>query len=95
MRLLLQGDTIQVFGDGSQLRDFNFVDDCVRAIMLAGASDVSNGKTYNLGGDEVVSLIGLPKKWLRLGQEALSSASHFPMNAPQSMWAVVTVTLDL
>jgi UDP-glucose 4-epimerase len=39
-----------------QLRDFNYVDDCVEGLLLAGASDVANGKVYNLGSSEVVGL---------------------------------------
>jgi UDP-glucose 4-epimerase len=56
IRLLLQGEPIKVFGDGLQLRDFNYVDDCVAALLLAGASTKSNGKAYNLGSKEVVNL---------------------------------------
>jgi dTDP-glucose 4,6-dehydratase/UDP-glucose 4-epimerase len=53
---LLEGKPIQVFGDGKQLRDFNYVDDCVNALLLAGANDIANGKVYNLGSKEVVAL---------------------------------------
>jgi len=56
IRLLLEGKPIQVFGDGKQLRDFNYVDDCVNALLLAGANDIANGKVYNLGSKEVVGL---------------------------------------
>jgi UDP-glucose 4-epimerase len=56
IRLLLEGKPIQVFGDGKQLRDFNYVDDCVNALLLAGANDIANGKVYNLGSKEVVAL---------------------------------------
>lgn len=56
VRLLIEGKPIQIFGDGAQLRDFNYVDDCVEALLRAGASDATNGKVYNLGSTEVVSL---------------------------------------
>lgn len=56
VRLLIEGQPIKVFGDGTQLRDFNYVDDCVEAMLLAGANDAANGKVYNLGSSEVVSL---------------------------------------
>lgn len=59
VRFLIDGKPIQVFGDGLQLRDFNYVDDCVEAMLLAGASDVANGKVYNLGSSEVVGLKAL------------------------------------
>jgi len=56
VRRLIEGKPIQIFGDGMQLRDFNYVDDCVEALLLAGASDATNGKVYNLGSEEVVNL---------------------------------------
>lgn len=59
IRLLMEGKKFQIFGDGAQLRDFNYVDDCVEALLLAGSSDVANGKVYNLGSREVVSLKNL------------------------------------
>jgi dTDP-glucose 4,6-dehydratase/UDP-glucose 4-epimerase len=56
VRQLIEGKPIRVFGDGTQLRDFNHVDDCVDALLLAAESDVANGKVYNLGSSEVVNL---------------------------------------
>jgi len=56
LRQLVQGREIQVYGDGSQLRDFNYVDDVVRAFLLVAASDAANGQVYNLGSPEPVSL---------------------------------------
>jgi UDP-glucose 4-epimerase len=56
VRQLLEGKPIKVFGDGLQLRDFNYVDDCVDALLVAGSSDTTLGKAYNLGSEEVVNL---------------------------------------
>jgi dTDP-glucose 4,6-dehydratase/UDP-glucose 4-epimerase len=56
IRLILERKRFQIFGDGQQLRDFNYVDDCVNALLLAGSTDISNGKVYNLGSKEVISL---------------------------------------
>jgi nucleoside-diphosphate-sugar epimerase len=52
---VLRGTPITVFGDGSQRRDFTYVDDCVDALLLA-AEPQARGRIYNLGGDEVISL---------------------------------------
>jgi len=59
IRLLIEGKPFQLFGDGLQIRDFNYVDDVVEAFLLAAAGDESNGKVFNLGGDEHVSLKSL------------------------------------
>jgi nucleoside-diphosphate-sugar epimerase len=47
---------LTVYGDGSQRRDFTFVDDAVRAFLLAAARDEAAGQVYNLGSHEVISL---------------------------------------
>lgn len=67
VRQLLEGSTLQVFGDGRQLRDFNYVDDCIDAILLAAASEKTNGNVYNLGSDEVLSLEELAALIVGLG----------------------------
>ena len=38
------------------MRDFNYVDDVVEALLLTASDDNVNGKVLNLGGDYVVSL---------------------------------------
>jgi UDP-glucose 4-epimerase len=52
IRLALEGRTIQIYGDGSQLRDFVYVDDAADAFLRAGADDACNGEVFNVGGDE-------------------------------------------
>jgi UDP-glucose 4-epimerase len=56
---LIEGKPMLVFGDGLQLRDFNYVDDVVEALLLAALSDNANGEIYNLGSTEVINLIDL------------------------------------
>ena len=67
VRQLLEGTPIKVFGDGEQLRDFNYVDDCVNALLLAGANEQANGKVYNLGSPEVIGLKALAEQIVSLG----------------------------
>jgi UDP-glucose 4-epimerase len=55
IRLAIEGRTIQIYGDGSQRRDFVYVDDAADAFLRAGASDVCNGEAFNVGGDEPIS----------------------------------------
>jgi len=56
IRQIVEGSEIQIFGDGSQVRDFNYVDDVVDAMMLAAEMDESNGQIFNLGGIEPINL---------------------------------------
>ncbi len=55
IRLAIEGGEIQVFGDGSQVRDFVHVDDAADAFMRAGACDACDGEVFNVGGDEPIS----------------------------------------
>jgi len=52
IRLAIEGREIEIYGDGSQLRDFVYVDDAVDAFLRAGASDACNGDAFNVGGDQ-------------------------------------------
>ena len=78
IRLLLEGKPIKVFGDGLQLRDFNYVDDCVAALLLAGISDVANGKVYNLGSPEIIGLKALAEMMIDLGHDGAFDLIPFP-----------------
>jgi UDP-glucose 4-epimerase len=55
IRLVIENGVIQIYGDGSQLRDFVYVDDAADAFLRAGASDACNGEVFNVGGDEAIS----------------------------------------
>ncbi len=78
IRLVIEGKPIQIFGDGSQLRDFNYVDDCVDALLLAGAREASNGKLYNLGSPEVISLKALAELLVEVAGDARYELTPFP-----------------
>ncbi len=56
VRNIIQGKPIQVFGDGKQIRDFNYVDDVVHALLLAALSEKANGEIFNLGAEDPISL---------------------------------------
>lgn len=45
-----------IFGDGSQTRDFTFVEDTARGIMLAGVADNVLGETINIGSGREVAI---------------------------------------
>ena len=57
IRKALRGELIDVYGDGTQRRDFNYVDDVVRAILLAGAVESCRGRVFNLGAARPYSLL--------------------------------------
>jgi UDP-glucose 4-epimerase len=55
IRLALEGREIEIYGDGTQLRDFVHVADVADAFLRAGASDAVNGDAFNVGGHEPIT----------------------------------------
>ena len=78
IRQILEGNTIKVFGDGRQLRDFNYVDDVVDAMLAAALSEKTNGQIYNLGSSEHISLEDLAKKIIELNGRGEFEKVDFP-----------------
>ena len=71
LRRLLDGDPLVIHGDGLQTRDFVYVQDVVRANLLAMTSP---GGTYNIGTGRATSISGLAGLCSRLhGHDAAIS----------------------
>src|SRR5437763_2503316 len=66
IRLAIEGRTISLYGDGSQLRDLVYVDDVVDAFLRVGASDACNGEVFNVGGTEPISLKDLASRLVHI-----------------------------
>jgi nucleoside-diphosphate-sugar epimerase len=56
IRNLLEGKPIQVFGDGKQRRDYNYVEDVLDGLVIAATQENAIGKVYNLGAPTPLSL---------------------------------------
>ena len=56
IRQALQGETITLFGDGSQERDCLFVGDVVAALLKVAAAPTAVGETFNIGHSRCSSL---------------------------------------
>jgi UDP-glucose 4-epimerase len=52
----IDGEEIQLFGDGQQLRGFNYIDDVVDALLIAGTNEQLRGDYFNLGGELPITL---------------------------------------
>jgi len=55
-RAALANESITVFGDGRQTRDFTFVGDIVAGTLAAGSADTLPSRAYNLGGGSQTSV---------------------------------------
>lgn len=56
IRNIIEGKPVLVFGDGRQIRDFNYVDDVVDALLACAYSEEANGEIFNLGADDPINL---------------------------------------
>ena len=78
IRRLIDQKPIQIFGSGTQRRDFNFVTDVVDALLRAAASDDANGQVFNLGHQEHVSLQELAALFVKLNGSGDYELVPFP-----------------
>ncbi len=53
LRQLIDNETVSLFGDGSQIRDINYVDDVVEALIACAGDNKTNGQIFNLGGQPI------------------------------------------
>lgn len=53
--------TIDIFGDGRQTRDFVYVKDVVKALLIAEKDERTNGEVFNVGTGKETSLLDLLK----------------------------------
>lgn len=61
VKAIFKGDEITIFGDGTQTRDFTYVDDVVEANILAAKSNLA-GEVFNIGGGSRIGVNELIKK---------------------------------
>ena len=79
IRQAIDGGVIELFGEGRQRRDLNYVDDVVEALLLAGASERAEGEIFNLGGTEPISLAELAAELIaQTGRGSLRSVPFPP-----------------
>lgn len=72
IRNLIEEKPILVFGDGLQVRDFNYIEDVLDAFLAAALNPLADGEIYNLGSAEYISLNDLAGLMI----EILGKGSH-------------------
>lgn len=78
LKMVLTGEPITVFGDGEQLRDFNYVDDVVQALLLAATRKEALGEVMNLGSSEVINLKDLAQQLVAINRSGEWRLVPFP-----------------
>lgn len=77
VRLVVEDKPFEVWG-GEQLRDFNYVEDTIDAMLLAATSDDANGKVFNLGAAPSISLKALAEELLAANGSGSYIVREFP-----------------
>ena len=80
---VMLGETLEVFGDGSQLRDPLYVDDAVDAFLAVGAAMSLNSMTYNVGGPQPLSLMAIAETAAQLTGRSAVALRPFPKERKQ------------
>jgi len=100
IRRVVSGEPFEVWG-GEQKRDFTYVDDAVNAFLLAAASEEANGRVFNLGGSEVVTLRELADLVVRMHGGGSYVIREFPPENKRidigdfySDWSSINKALD-
>ena len=78
IRQAIDGETIELYGDGKQHRDLNYVDDVVEALLLAGLSEEAEGDIFNLGHPQFVSLAEIANELVKLTGRGATIGVPFP-----------------
>lgn len=77
VRSVVEGNPFEVW-EGAQLRDFTYVDDAVDAFIRAALDEEADGRTFNLGGLEVISLHDLAELLIRVNGGGTFDVKSFP-----------------
>jgi len=77
IRQLIDGNVVKIYGDGKQVRDINYVDDVVEALLIAMAMEETNGQVFNLGGI-AISLVDLVKTMIKVYGKGSYELVPFP-----------------
>lgn len=74
---VLEGRPFEVWG-GAQLRDFNFVEDVVDALLIAAIDPKAVGRVFNLGSEGVISLQDLAQQLVEVNNGGNYTIRTFP-----------------
>jgi len=72
----LAGKPMMIFGDGAQTRDFTYVSDSARGIILAGTAAAAVGRTINLGSGVELTINDLAKTVARIAERPDAAIVH-------------------
>ncbi|MCX8171212.1 MAG: GDP-mannose 4,6-dehydratase [Candidatus Bathyarchaeota archaeon] len=92
-RIFLENESPVVFGDGSQIRDYVYVKDLVKAHMLAIINDKANGEVFNISSGKGISIRDLASLLLEISGKKLGIIFDDPKEGEASRYQPERVRL--
>lgn len=81
----LRGETLKIFGDGSQTRDLMYVEDCARFIVDGTFDEAAVGEVINAGTGQDISINDLATLVASEGTEIDHVEHHHPQSEVQKL----------
>ena len=78
MRKVIDGEEIEIYGNGKQLRDLNYIDDVIDTLLICGCNDSINGEIFNLGYPQPISLKEIAKLLIKINGSGKYRLVPFP-----------------
>ncbi len=78
IKCLIDGKPFEIWGDGTQIRDFNYVDDVVDAMLMCAVDPAADGQIFNLGGDEAINFKNLAALMVEMNGSGSYSIIPYP-----------------
>ncbi len=76
----LRGEPLEIHGDGTQSRDFTYIDNVVHANLLAAEAAGAGGQAFNVGCGERISLLAVVERLEKILQRSVTRR-HTPGRA--------------
>lgn len=94
VRLAIDNQTIKVFGDGKLKRDFLYIDDAIKAILLCASIEDCYGEIINIGDNVGVSFLDLVRTILKTAKSGAMEHTSFTKERaaqePGDFWSDIT-----
>jgi len=69
IRQALNGETLEIYGDGAQTRDFVYIDDLINAVMLAVITPDIGGEAFQIASNRETTVGEITDKLVKVMQE--------------------------
>ncbi len=79
VKRIIDGEPLLVYGDGKQIRDFNYVDDVVDAMLACAITEDANGEVFNLGADDPINLMDTAQLMIDVAAAGTFERVPFPL----------------